>query len=193
MYLNSKLGPNTKKQICERTVHRYLTKINFSVKRTTFSPSNRNCICLRVFRVTLSKFIEQIINQKNILLGFIDEASESACEGNKYGRAYKGISPVIQSPLSKCIVSVIALVIPGFGVIYNFQDRSVYDDCFLSFIKRSITFLRKFICNKECEIVFIEDNCKIHQSEKVENEIINMNIAIISTVQYSPSLNGVAE
>lgn len=77
---------------------------------------------------------------KNILLGFIDEASESACEGNKYGRAYKGISPVIQSPLSKCIVSVIAPVIPGFGVIYNFQDRSVNDDCFLSFIKRSITF-----------------------------------------------------
>ena len=64
---------------------------------------------------------------------------------------------------------------------------------FFKFYKKINNFLRKFICNKECEIVFIEDNCKIHQSEKVENEIINMNIAIIPTVQYSPSLNGVAE
>ena len=119
--------------------------LNFSVKKTTFSPPNRNSIGLRIFRVAWSLFIEKIVNCKNVLLGFIDESSVCACEGNKFGRAFRGLSPVVQAPLSKRKVSVIALVLPCFDVLYDFIDGSVNDKCYLNFLQRAATFIRKYI------------------------------------------------
>ena len=60
--------------ISERTVQRYLQIMNFNVKKVSFSPPDRNSVGLRIFRYAWVHFIESSISQRNILLGFIDEA-----------------------------------------------------------------------------------------------------------------------
>lgn len=192
-YLNSKYGPNYKKNITLRTVERYLNILGFSVKRASFAPPNRNSVGLRIFRVAWCKMIEDILKQDNILIGFIDEAAITTCEGKSYGKAFSGITPLSNCPLSKVKMSVIAIVFPGFGVLYKIISNSTTGDKYAEFINEAIEFTRKYICNKDVEIVIIEDNCPIHNTEIVEEIIDHLGIALIPIVQYSPALNEVIE
>lgn len=192
-YLNSKYGPNYSNNISVRTVERYLNSIGFKIKRASFAPPNRNSIGLRIFRVAWCKIIEDILKEKNVLFGFIDEAAITTCEGKNHGRAFEGITPLINCPLSKVKMSVIAIVFPGFGVLYKIIENSTSGEQYSQFLKEAIEFTRKYICNYSTEIVIIEDNCPMHNTENVENTIKELNIALLPTVQYSPALNGVIE
>lgn len=118
-YLNSKYGPNYKNNITLRTVERYLKYIGFNVKRAAFAPPNRNYVGARIFRVAWCQVINEILNNSNLLLGFIDEAAITSCEGKNHGRAFTGITPLCNCPLNKVKMSVIALIFPGFGVLYK--------------------------------------------------------------------------
>lgn len=113
--------------------------------------------------------------------------------GRRYGRAYCGITPLVNCPLNKVKMTIIALVLPGFGVLYNFYNNSANSNRYSSFLKSAVAFLRRYVCNKKTEIVFIEDNCPIHCTAEIEKTIDDLNIALIPTVPYSPSLNGVVE
>ncbi len=192
-YLNSKYGPNYMNNISLRTVERYLNIIGFKVKRASFAPPNRNSVGLRIYRIAWCKIIEDILENENVLLGFIDEAAITTCEGKNSGRAFNGITPLSNCPLSKIKMTVIALVFPGFGVIYKVIEKSATGDQYAQFLKEAIEFTRKYICNKQTEIVIIEDNCPIHSTEKVEKTVEELNIALLPIVQYSAALNGVAE
>lgn len=192
-YLNSKYGPNYKKNISIRTIERYLKYFRFNVKRAAFSPPNRNYIGSRIFRVAWCMKIEDILDDSNVLFGFIDEAAVTSCEGKNHGRAFTGITPLCNCSLDKIKMSVIAIIYPGFGVIYQIYDESVTGEKYAKFLHDSNEFTRKYLCNKDVEIVIIEDNCPIHCTEKVEETIQLSNISVIPTVQYSPALNGVAE
>ena len=96
-YINSKYGPNYNYalKISKRTVQRYLKLLRFSVKIAQFAPPNRNTIGLRIYRVAWCKIIEDILNNDNVLIAFVDEASVTSCEGRVFGRAYARITPVI--------------------------------------------------------------------------------------------------
>lgn len=192
-YLNSPFGTNEDNPISPRTVSRYLKALNFSVNKASFAPPNRNSIGLRIYRVAWSKFIEKIIKNDNILLGFIDEAAVTACEGRKYGRSYIGLTPLANCPLSKIKCSVIALVIPAFGVFFKFAEGAVDNLQYSEFLKESVHVIRQYLCNNKTEIVFIEDNCPVHNTQCVEDTIEALKIALLPIVQYSPSLNEVVE
>lgn len=194
-YCNSKYGPNYGYQnhITGRTVQRYLSFLQFNVKKASFAPPNRNSIGLRINRVAWCKIIQKISDQDNVLLAFIDEAAVTSCEGRRYGRSFIGITPVINCPLSKVKVTIVAMVIPCFGVVYKFIDNSCDGTKYANFLRDATVFLRKYICNKDTEIVYIEDNCPIHGTDEVEEEIINLKIAVIPTVPFSPCLNEVVE
>lgn len=192
-YLNSKYGPNYKNNITLRTVERYLKYFDFNVKRASFAPPNRNYIGSRIFRVAWCMKIEDILKDSNVLFGFIDEAAVTTCEGKNHGRAFTGITPLCNCPLSKVKMSVIAVVYPGFGVIYSIIEKSVTGDKYAHFLREVNEFTRKYICNKDTEIVLIEDNCPIHCTENVEKTIEESKISMLPVVQYSPALNGVAE
>lgn len=192
-YINSPFGTNFRRPINHRTVQRYMKNLDFTVKNVQFSPPNRNSIGLRIFRVAWSKIIGKIIKENNILIGFIDEASVTTNEGSTKGRSYIGITPVINCPLSKAKISVLSLVLPGFGVLYQFFDGSVNNQQYSEFLKEAVRYIRRYICNDQTEIIFIEDNCPIHCTEEVEKTIKKLKITVLPIVPYSPSLNGVVE
>ena len=192
-YINSPFGTNFESPLNPRTVQRYLKNLDFSVKKVQFAPPNRNSIGLRILRVAWTKIIQKIIKKDNVLIGFIDEASVTTNEGPTQGRSYIGITPVVNCPLSKTKVSVLSLVLPGFGVLYQFINGPVDNEQYSTFLKDVVRFIRRFICNDETEIVFIEDNCPIHCTQLVEDTIKRLKIAVLPTVPYSPSLNGVVE
>ncbi|OHT13618.1 hypothetical protein TRFO_43303 [Tritrichomonas foetus] len=100
---------------------------------------------------------------------------------------------MVNSPLSKAKVSILALVIPCFGVIYKYIEKSVLGDHYSDFLKECTDFLRRFIVDNTTEIVIIEDNCQIHKTSEVENTISTLQICVLPIVPYSPALNSVVE
>lgn len=194
-YMNSSFGPNYEKKnhIHTRTVQRYLKSLDFTVKNCSFAPPNRNSVGLRIYRVAWCQFINNMISNDNVLIGFIDEAAVTQQIGRKYGRAYCGLTPLVNCPLDKIKMTIIALVLPGFGVLYKFYSKSVNSNNYSDFLKSAVGFIRRYICNKDTEIIFFEDNCPIHCTHTVEETIEDLKIALIPTVSYSPALNGVAE
>lgn len=182
-----------KKNVKISTVHTALRSLKFTVKRGAFCPPARCTIGNRIFRVAWSLSMDEISNKKDVLVAYIDEAAVSINEGDKYGHAFIGITPLINCPLSNTKVSVLACVIPGFGVLYKYYGSSVLGCDYASFFEDVTNFLRKFVCSSNIQIVFIEDNCKIHNTIDVENIISKLKIAVIPTVPYSPALNGVVE
>lgn len=192
-YLNSKYGPCSEKNVKDSTVFSAMRALKFSIKKAAFCPPARNSIGLRIFRVAWSLFMDEISNQKDVLIGFIDEAAITIAEGSKFGRAFVGITPLINSPLSNCVISVLACVVPAFGVLYKFFPSAVHGNDYATFLDDIINFFRIYVCSSNAQIVLIEDNCKIHCTQEVENTISKLNVALIPTVQYSPALNGVAE
>lgn len=192
-FLNSEHGPCHFKKVKIRTVQKALHSLNFTVKKAAFCPPARNSIGLRIYRVAWSMLIDDISNNEDVLMGFIDEAGVTVNEGSKYGRSYLGITPLINSTLSQCKVSVLACVFPGFGVIYRFFGESVLGTDYANFIRDVTNFLRIHICSSSVQIVLIEDNCKIHRTNDVEHVIEMLKLGILPNVPYSPALNGVVE
>lgn len=192
-YLNSKYGPNFQNKISLRTVYTCLEMLNLTVKKASFAPPNRNSVGLRIFRVAWVKFMVKILEEPNILLGFIDEAAVTINQGRSFGRAYAGLTPVLNCPLRKIKMSVLAVVFPGFGVLYKFVNNSVDGIEYSRFLSDTNEFIRKYLCNNQTEIVIIEDNCPIHKSKCVESQLEHLDISLFPTVQYSPALNGVVE
>lgn len=74
------------------------------------------------------------------MIGFIDEASVTSCEGRKYGRAYIGLTPVVNCPLNKTKLTVLSLVMPGFGVLYETINGAVDNLRYSRFINETVAF-----------------------------------------------------
>ena len=146
-YLNSKFGPCYHKKVKDSTVHCALRSLKFSVKKAAFCPPARNTIGSRIFRVAWSLFMDEISNQNDVLIGFIDEAGVGIGEGSKYGHSFIGITPLINSTLSNCQVSVLACVVPGFGVLYKYYNSSVIGKDYASFLEDITAFLRIYVCS----------------------------------------------
>ena len=192
-YLNSKYGPHFEKKISVRTVYSCLLMLNLTVKKASFAPPNRNSVGLRIFRVAWCMFIEKILGDKNILLGFIDEAAVTSNQKRNFGRAFAGLTPVINCPLKKVKMSILSIVFPGFGTLYKFCQKSVDGTEYAQFLSDVNEFARKYICNNSAEILIVEDNCPIHNTKCVEAIIEQLKISLIPIVPYSPALNGVVE
>lgn len=194
-YLNSRYGPNFQyeKNVSARTVQRYLKCLKFSIKKASFAPPNRNNIGLRIYRVAWCKIIEDILKNENVLISFVDEAAVTTNEGRRYGRAFAGITPVLNTPLSKIQMTIIAIVIPCYGVLFKFIEGACNGKEYAQFLREVMYFIRKYICNKDTEIIIIEDNCPLHSTEDVDDLIDEMKIALLPIVPYSPCLNECVE
>ncbi|KAK8886223.1 hypothetical protein M9Y10_041682 [Tritrichomonas musculus] len=192
-FLNSEYGPCCANNIKKRTVQNALHCLKFTVKKAYFCPPARNSIGFRIYRIAWAMFLDEISNKEDVLIGFIDEAGVTVNEGSKYGRSYLGVTPMINSPLSSCKVSVLSCVFPGFGVLYRFYGRSILGKDYAAFLHDAASFLRIHICSSKAQIVLIEDNCKIHRTKEVENVIDRLKLGVLPDVPYSPALNGVVE
>ena len=122
-----------------------MCSLKFTVKRGAFYPPARNSVGLRICCVAWSLFMDEISNTKDVLIGFIDEAGVTINEGSKYGHAFIGITPLINSPLSNAKVSVLTCVVPGFGVLYKYYGSSVIGTDYATFLEDVTNFLRKYV------------------------------------------------
>ena len=112
------------------------------------------------------------MRNENVLLAFVDDAAVTDCDGRCYGRAFAGITPVMNCPLSKAKTTIVANAIPCYGIFYTFIDQSFTCTEYARFLNVSTQFIRKYICNTDTEIVII---------------------ALLPIVPYSPCLNEVIE
>lgn len=90
-------------------------------------------------------------------------------------------------------MSILSIVFPGFGTLYKFCNKSIDGSEYAQFLSDVTEFARKYICNNSAEILIIEDNCPMHHTKLVEDQIERLKISVIPIVPYSPSLNGVVE
>lgn len=116
--------------------------MKFNVKKASFASPNRNSIGLRIYRVAWYKIIEKILQNENTLIAFVDEAFVTTCEGRANGKSYAAITPLLNVPLSKVHVTIVALVIPCYGVLYKFIENACTGDEYTLFLKEALLFIR---------------------------------------------------
>ena len=191
MFVN-KYGPAKQNNISVSTVNRILNKLKFTTKKPAFSPAQRNCFGYRVARVIWSRYFLKLINSKNNLIVFIDEAGV-VLKGSNKARGFASITPCVEKALTRKSMSVLACIVPGFGTIVRFYNKAVNAHFYAEFLKDVVFILRTKICSKTTQIIVINDNCKIHKKKIVYDNAKEYDINLFFTVPYSPHLNILAE
>ena len=94
-------------------------------------------------------------------------------------------------PMKGVHISMLACVIPGFGVSVYFKLGGIDKKTYKLFIDNNAMFIRDFIGDEQTEIYFINDNATIHKlmEESKDEEQYTM----IFTIPYSPQTNGPVE
>lgn len=192
-YINGQNGA-TDKNIKISTIGKACKFLNFSVHKTRYSPPARNSIGLRALRICWSKYVSQIIQNRSSCFVFIDEAGLSFVPRNSMCRGFVGITPLTLRDLQFARISIVAAVIPGYGVIYQWSNgKSVKSPQYCSFLKQVANIVRRFIGNGRTQITLIHDNASIHWTNEVKEVINNERFELIPTVPYSPQLNYLVE
>ena len=171
-YINGQNGASDK-NIKISTIGKACKFLKFSVHKTRYSPPARNSIGLRALRICWSKYVSQIIQNRSSCFVFIDEAGLSFVPRNSMCRGFVGITPLTLRDLQFARISIVAAVIPGYGVIYQWSNgKSVKGPQYCSFLKQVANIVRRFIGNGKTHINLIHDNASIHWTNDVK-EVIN--------------------
>lgn len=86
-------------------------------------------------------------------------------------------------------MSILAAIIPGFGFVYKWYEKSVKSHHYAKFISELSYICPTKICNQSIQIVMIYDNCPIHKTIDVIFEAHKNKINLFSIIPYSPQLN----
>lgn len=190
-YIN-KYGPADQESISDDTINHILEKMKITIQTPAFSPIQRNSMGYRIARVLWVKVINNIKNDANVLLCFVDEAS--VVNGHrKKARGFCSIRPCVNRPLNSATCSVLSCVIPNIGPICRWFNGAVHNNQYAKFLRDIVFVMRAFICNNHTQICIIQDNCSIHKTKLVYDTASALNINLINTVPYSPQLNILAE
>ena len=194
-YINSEKGPNSNENdhITARTVRYYIKMLRFSQRRATLSNPARNCLGLTAARVVWAKIALDLANDPNVTICFVDECT--VCYNNFGGGFYGfiGVSPEVVTSLHKFSFNMLAMVVPGFGVIYRLTTTPTTHDIYADFLKEAFKVVRALICDENQKLVIVHDNAKYHTERSIKQVLQNLNINELPTIQYSPQLNEPAE
>ena len=192
-YLNNKSGILKGVRITIRSVNRLISNLNFEIKTIKFTPPARNSIGLMYLRAFWARIILEIAMQPNVVFMFVDEAAVTYLPNAIKGRALIGVVPVVEGNLSCKKLSILACVIPVFGVISRWFDGSIKGKDYATFIREVADLIRRAICTGSCKLCLIHDNCSIHKTSEVREAITEIKLNEFPTVPYSPQLNEVVE
>lgn len=192
-YINGMHGA-TEKEIKVSTIEKAVKFMNFTIHKTRYSPPARNSIGLRALRITWAKYVSQMIQNGSSCFIFVDEAGLSLFPRSSMCRGFVGVTPLTLRNLQFSRISVVAAVIPGFGVIYQWSDgKSIKNNQYQKFLREVVNVIRRFIGTGKTKIVLIHDNASIHWTNNVLNVINDEKIELLPTVPYSPQINYLAE
>ena len=192
MISQAQLSLLTNKSLSVSSVNRALQRLNITLKQPCFSPSARNNFGYRVARVVWGLVIKPITQDPNTLFLFVDEAGIGPIQRRK-ARGFLSIIPCTNKPGQSKNISVLACVIPHFGVINRFYSDAIKSDDYVQFLREVAYIVRRYICNQKTQIIVINDNASIHLTKKVENIAEKYNLNLFYTVPYSPQTNLVVE
>ena len=191
VYLNQ-YGPNINDNISESTVNRILNKLNITVQTPCFSVKERNNMGYRIARVLWAEEMQQLHNDPNTMIAFVDEASVVLGRRNKC-RGFSSIRPCVTKNHRTKSLSILACIIPNFGSIYKWYKKGVRAVDYARFLREASHIIRTKLCNEGTNIVFVNDNASIHKSDIVKETCEKCKINLIFSVPYSPQCNLPAE
>lgn len=192
LYLN-KYGPSIDDNITERTVSRVLNKYLIKLKHPCFSVKERNTFSNMVLRYIWARKMKDIAQEPNTLLVFVDEAAVVLGKYNYKARGFYSVIPIVNKPLNAKKMSILVAVIPGFGTIYKWFNKSVKGYQYATFLREVSYICRSILCNPSTQIVIIQDNCSIHKTLDVLQEANKCKLNMFYTIPYSPQLNLLVE
>ena len=181
-YLNQ-LRPCKNKHISQKTVNRILNEYQFKKKVPCFSTKERNTFSNMVLRFIWANVMKDITSKSNTLFVFIDEAAVLLGRSKKKARGYYSVTPIVNKPLTAKKMSVLVGVIPGFGTIYKWFNRSVKGHQYATFLREISFVCRSSICNPSTQIVIIHDNCAIHKTLEVNLEIKKNKLNVFASMR----------
>lgn len=192
LYLN-KYGPCKEKNVSVRLVNKELQELNVTIKKPCFSDPQRNSIGFRIARYIWAKIMLKLVDQRNALFVFIDEAGVQKSQPTT-SRGFVSVRPLTNGTTkNNNIASILAAVIPGYGSISRWYKGSVTNKEYCTFLREITYIIRTVICNKSTQIITIQDNASIHKTKEVRDMALKCNLNYFFIVPFSPHLNEVAE
>ena len=191
LYLLDKVESCTKISI--RTVQVAMTKMGFVKKKSHPFVYQRNSLGRIALRAFWARKVLKIFEDHGILPVFVDEASIQIQAGSKLIMGYKGTNLAQFEPAKHRHVSIIAAVVPSFGIAINLVYGSINQMKYKIFMKMLSDKLRKSVCESETNIIFINDNATIHKITDTKKDNMNEKTDLLFTIAYSPQTNAGVE
>ena len=192
VYVN-KYGPCSDDVISVKTVNRILNDYSIKTKVPCFSSKERNTFSSMILRYVWSSVLKDISCKSNTLFVFIDEAAVVLGKYKKRARGFFSVVPCVNKPLDVKKMTILAAIVPGFGTIFKWFSTSVKGNQYSEFLQEIAYICRTKICNKDTQIVIIQDNCSIHKTVEVKSKATKYHLNLFSIIPYSPQLNLLAE
>lgn len=185
--------PKKEDQISIKTVNRILNEYQFKRKIPSFSVKERNTFAAMALRYIWSKMLTEIISNTNTIFAFIDEAAVVFGRSKKKARGFYSVTPLVNKPLTAKKMTIFVAIIPGFGTVYKWYDKSVKGHQYAKFLREISFIFRNNIGNPSSQIVIVQDYCPIHKTLEVNTEIERNKLNVFNIIPYSPQLNLLAE
>ena len=181
------------KKILIRSVQDAMTKMGFVRKKSHPFVYQRNSLGRIALRAFWARRVIKIFENHGFLPVFVDEASIQIQTGSKLIMSYRGTNLAQFEPSKHRHVSIIAAVVPGFGVSLYLAYGSIKQMSYKIFIKQVNNKLRTSVCESETNVIFINDNATIHKITDSKKDDINEKTDLLFTIPYSPQTNAGAE
>lgn len=169
------------------TISRCIKSLNFTRKRLTLVPQERNSERTLDARQIYSRQLDSIPD-KNLI--FLDETGFNLHTVKKYGYSPVNSKCFSTVPANKNTNISLLLAINYEGLIgYRIKEGAYNGDDFITFI--SFELVHHFIKNRND--VLIMDNCRFHHRLDVKHYLTTNNINFLYLPAYSPQLNPIEE
>jgi len=185
--ISDKICENELPRISKSTVCRKLAKMQFTRKRLTLVPIERNTLENINARAIYAMQISQVRDGSLI---FLDETGFSQHTCRRYGYSPRNVKAFISVPANKGINRSLMCVIGVKGVICHDHRLGAYNSASLvKFIETKLALHFEAHPNH----ILIMDNAAFHKSTLVKNALREHNISHKYLVPYSPELNPIEE
>ena len=100
------------------------------------------------------------------------------------GSGFVGITPLITGELADTRPSILACLVPGFGVLWRWEDGAITGDVYASFLRYAIDIIRRCVVSGQTQIIVVQDNCRIHETAEVKLAVSESQVSVMPTVPY---------
>lgn len=133
-------------------------------------------------------FMAEVLQYRKDMFVFVDETGSNRRDhARKFGYAIQGEAPVYQRSLVRGRrVSAIAAITTDGVLSYEMTQDSVNGDKFLDYVRGSLIPNMNPFDGISGKSIVIMDNCSVHHTQEVHDELQNAGVLVIFLPPYSP-------